>query len=89
MEKPYEAVTVAGDVEPSSSLSEPAFVSEKLPEQHRRPAERPFIDIGRTHHSGVADLLAGKLRSKGNILLQSRLELLVKTVHYILCDNVP
>ena len=55
---------VASDVESSSSLSEPVSVSEKLPEQRRRPAQRPRIDIGETYHSGVADLLAGKLRSK-------------------------
>ena len=55
---------VASDVESSSSLSEPVFVSKRLPEQRRRPAQRPRIDIGKTHHSRVADLLAGKLRSK-------------------------
>ena len=55
---------VASDVESSSSLSEPVFVSQKLPEQRRRPAQRPRIVIGETHHSGVAELLAGKLRSK-------------------------
>ena len=32
--------------------------------QRRRPAQRPRIDINKTHHSGVAELLAGKLRSK-------------------------
>ena len=64
LEKAYKAVRVASDVESSSSLSEPVFVSEKLPEQRCRPARRPSIDIGNTHHSGVADLLAGKLRSK-------------------------
>ena len=63
-EKSYKAVRVASDVESSSSLSEPVFVSEKLPEQHHPPAQRPRIDIGKTHHSGVADLLAVKLRSK-------------------------
>ena len=39
-------------------------MSERLPEQRRRPAQRPRIDISKTHHSGVAELLAGKLRSK-------------------------
>ena len=63
LEKSYKAVRVASDVE-SSSLSEPVFVSEKLPEQRRRPALRPRIDIGKTHHRGVAELLAGKLRSR-------------------------
>ena len=63
LEKSYKAVRVANDVESSSSLSEPVFVSERLPEQRRRPAQRPHIDIGKTHHSCVADLLAGKLRS--------------------------
>ena len=48
----------------SSSLSEPVFVSKKLPEQRSRPAQRPRIDIGKTHHSGVADFFGGKLRSK-------------------------
>ena len=60
----YKAARVASDVESSSSLSEPLFVSERLPEQRRRPAQRPRIDISKTHHSGVAELLAGKLRSK-------------------------
>ena len=52
------------DVDSSASLSEPVFVSERLPEQRRRPAQRPLIDISKTHHRGVAELLAGKLRSK-------------------------
>ena len=60
----YKAVRVANDVESSSSLSEPVFVSEKLPEQRRRSAQRPRIDISKTHHSGVVELLAVKLRSK-------------------------
>ena len=64
LEKSYKAVKVASDVESSASLSEPVFVSERLPEQRRRPAQRPRIDISKTHHRGVADLLAGKLRSK-------------------------
>ena len=64
LEKSYKAVRVASDVESSSFLSEPVFVSERLPEQRRRPAQRPRIDINKTHHSGVAELLAGKLRSK-------------------------
>ena len=64
LEKSYKALRVASDVESSSSLSEPVFVSERLPEQRRRPAQRPRIDISKTHHSGVAELLAGKLRSK-------------------------
>ena len=64
LEKSYKAVRVASDIESSSSLSEPVFVSEKLPEQRRRPAQRPRIDINKTHHSGVAELLAGKLRSE-------------------------
>ena len=64
LEKSYKAVRVASDVESCSSLSEQVFVSERLPEQRRRPAQRPRIDISKTHHSGVAELLAGKLRSK-------------------------
>ena len=64
LEKSYKAVRVASDVESSSSLSEPVFLSERLPEQRRRPAQRPRIDISKTHQSGVAELLAGKLRSK-------------------------
>ena len=64
LEKSYKAVRVASDVESSASLSEPVFVSERLPEQRRRPAQRPRIDINKTHHSSVAELLAGKLRSK-------------------------
>ena len=64
LEKSYKAVRVASDVETSASLSEPVFVSERLPEQRRRPAQRPRFDISKTHHRGVDDLLAGKLRSK-------------------------
>ena len=64
LQKSYKAVRVASDVVSSSSLSEPVFVSERLPEQRCRPAQRPRIDIGKTHHSGVTELLAGKLRSK-------------------------
>ena len=64
LEKSYKAVRVVSDVESSTSLSEPVFVSERLPEQRRRPAQRPRIDFSKTHLSGVAELLAGKLRSK-------------------------
>ena len=64
LEKSYKAVRVASNVESSASLSEPVFVSERLPEQRRRLAQRPRIDISKTHHRGVADLLAGKLRSR-------------------------
>ena len=64
LEKSYKAVRIASDVESSASVSEPVFVSERLPEQRRRPAQRPRIYISKTHHHGVADLLAGKLRSK-------------------------
>ena len=60
LEKSYKAVRVESDVESASSLSEPVFVSERLPEQRRRPR----IDIEKTHHSCVAELLVGKLRSK-------------------------
>ena len=67
LEKSYKAVIVASDVESSSSLSEPVIVSERLPEQRRRPAQRPRIDISKTHQSGVAEMLAGKLRSKRKI----------------------
>ena len=58
LEKSYKAVRIASDVESSASVSEPVFVSERLPEQ------RPRIDISKRHHRGVAHLLAGKLRSK-------------------------
>ena len=64
LEKSFKAVRVLSDVEFSSTVSEPAFVSEKLPEQRRRPLQRARIDIGKTHHSRVADLLAGKWRWK-------------------------
>ena len=64
LEKSFKAVRVASDVESSASLSEPVFVSERIPEQRRSPAQRPRIDISKTHHRGVAELLAGKLRSK-------------------------
>ena len=61
LEKSFKAVRVASDVESSASVSEPVFVSERLSEQRRRPAQRPRIEISKTHHSGVAELLAGKL----------------------------
>ena len=52
LEKSYKAVRVVSDVESSSSLSEPVFVSERLPEQRRHPAQRPRIDINKTHQCG-------------------------------------
>ena len=55
---------VASDIESSLSLSEPVFVSEKLPEQRRQPAQRSRIGIGKTHHSSMVELLAGKIRSQ-------------------------
>ena len=64
LEKSYKAVRVESDVESSASLSEPVFVSQRLPEQRRRPAQCPRIDISKTHHRGMAELLTGKLRSK-------------------------
>ena len=64
MEKANKALRVASDVGSSSSSSELVFVSEKLPEQRRCLAQRPVIDIGKMHHSGVADLLAGELQPK-------------------------
>ena len=64
LEKSYKAVRVASDVESSASIKKPVFVSERLPEQRRCPAQRPRIDISKTYHRGKADLLAGKLRSK-------------------------
>ena len=64
LEKSYKAVRVASDVESSSSVSEPVFVSERLPERRLCAAQRPRIDIGKTHHSRVAHLLAGKMRPK-------------------------
>ena len=36
-------------------LGEPAFVSKKLPEQRRRHAQYPRIDLGKTHHGTVAN----------------------------------
>ena len=62
LEKSFKAIRVASDVESSASLSEPVFVSERLLEQRRRPGQRPRIYISKTPHSGVAELLAGKLR---------------------------
>ena len=64
LEKSYKAVRVASDVESSASLSEPVFVSERLPEQRRRPAQRPRIDISKTRHHGVAAVLAGRVGTK-------------------------
>ena len=76
LEKSFKAVRVASDLESSASLSEPVFVSERLSEQRRRPAQPPCIDISKTHRSGVAGLLAGKLRSKAQkLLMQNRLDI--------------
>ena len=72
LEKSYKAVRVASVVESSSSLSEPVFVSERLPKQRRRPAQRPRIDNNKTHHSGVAELLAGNYDRSTKLLMQSR-----------------
>ena len=44
LEKANKAVRVASDVESSSFLSEPVFVSKKLPEQRRRPASVVMSD---------------------------------------------
>ena len=54
---------IASDMESTSSLSELAFVADKLLEQRLCPAERPRIDIGKTQHSTAAKLLADRLRS--------------------------
>ena len=83
LEKSYKAVKVAGDVESSSSLSEPVYISERLPKQRRRPKQRPRIDINKTHQSGVAELLAGKLRSKRKTSNAESSQLLIKAV--VLC----
>ena len=80
LEKSFKAVRVASDVESSASLSEPVFVSERLPEQRRCPAQRPRIDISKTHHRGVAELLAGKLRSKRKTSNMESSSLLFKAV---------
>ena len=64
LENSYKPARVASDVESSASVSEPVFVSERLPEQRRRPAQCPRIDISKTDHRGVADVLAAKLRSE-------------------------
>ena len=83
LEKSYKAVRVVSDVESTSSLSEPVFVSERLLEQRRRPAQRPRIDISKTHHSGVDELLAGKLRSKRKTSRAESSWVLIKAV--VLC----
>ena len=80
LEKSYRTVRIASDVESSASVSEPVFVSERLPEQRRCPAQRPRIDISKTHHRGVADLLAGKLRSKRKSSNTESSLLLIKAV---------
>ena len=64
LEKSYKTVRVANDMESSSSLGEPVFISVKLPDQRRRPAEGPRVDIWKTHFSAKAELVTGKLRSK-------------------------
>ena len=65
LEKSYKAVKIASDVESSSSLSEPVFVCRKgYPSNVVVLQSVPRIDISKTHHSGVAKLLAWELRSK-------------------------
>ena len=88
LEKSYKAVRVASDVESSPSLSEPVFVTERLPEQRRRPAQRPLIDIRKLHHSGVAEFLAGKLLSKRKTSDAESSWVLNRTVFYVLLANV-
>ena len=83
LEKSYKAVRVASDVESSSSLSEPVLVPERLHEERRRPAQRLRIDNNKAHHSGVAELLAGKLRSKRKTSNAESSYLLIKVV--VLC----
>ena len=41
LEKSYKAVSIASDEESSASVSEPVFVSERLPEQRRYLVQRP------------------------------------------------
>ena len=64
MAKSYKAVKILSDVvESSSSVSEPVFVTEKLPEQRRRPAQRPRIDLEKTLHAAPSAVDVGRLRS--------------------------
>ena len=78
--KSFKAVRVASDVESSASLCEPVFVPERLPEQGRRPAQRPCIDVNKTRQSNVAELLAGKLRSRSKTSTAESSRLLNKVV---------
>ena len=58
-----KAVKIASDVESSCSHSELVFVSEKLPKQRCRPAERTRIDVERTQNTASTALLVDRLRS--------------------------
>ena len=62
-------MTIAIDVQSSSSLSELAFVPDKLPEQRRCPAQRPRLDIGKTQHGSAANFLADRLPSNPKIFV--------------------
>ena len=61
--KSYKAVKIASDVDSSSSVSAPGSISKKLPEQRRRTAQRPRIDLAKTQHGVSATLVADRLRS--------------------------
>ena len=63
MVKSYKTVKIASDVESSSSISEPVFVPEKLPEQRLCPAQRPRVDVEKTQHAASAASLVNQLRS--------------------------
>ena len=61
--KSSKAPKNASDVESSSSVSDPAFVSEKLPKRRFRPAQRPRNDVEKTQNAASAALLVDRLRS--------------------------
>ena len=45
LEKSHKTVRIPNDMKSSSSLGEPVFISVKLLDQRRRPAEGPRVDI--------------------------------------------
>ena len=64
LERSYKTVRVASDVESFYTLTELAFVPDKLPKHCRRLAQRSSVDFGENQQGSNANFLADRLRSK-------------------------
>ena len=63
MAKSFNPVKLASDVDSSSSVSAPAFIPEKLPEQRHPPTQRPRTDLAKTQLGVSPTLVADRFRS--------------------------